>query len=70
MKAKGRLYNAGTIACINEAFKQIADELPRQYTLCYYPANQQRDGSYRRIRVAVNRASVKIRARTGYRAGK
>lgn len=66
----GRLYNAGTIASINEAFKQIADELPRQYTLCYYPTNQQRDGSYRRIRVAVNRAGVKIRARTGYRAGK
>jgi len=65
----GRLYHAETLASLNEAFSQIAEELRRQYTLCYYPVNQKRDGSYRRIRVTVDRPGAKVRARTGYRAG-
>lgn len=66
----GRLLQAGPTVSLKSAFGQIADELRRQYTVCYYPANQKRDGSFRRIRVSVGRAGVKVRARTGYRAGK
>lgn len=65
----GRLYHAETINSLNEAFSQIAEELRRQYTLCYYPVNQKRDGSYRRIHVTVDRPGAKVRARAGYRAG-
>lgn len=66
----GRVYHAGTAVALRDAFAQIAEELRGQYTLCYYPANQKRDGSFRRIRVTVGRAGASVRARTGYRAGK
>ncbi|MGA2262498.1 MAG: hypothetical protein ABSH28_13815, partial [Acidobacteriota bacterium] len=64
----GRLELAGNIGSLQEAFARIAEELGRQYTLCYYPSNQARDGSLRRIRVEVNRPGIKIRARAEYRA--
>jgi Ca-activated chloride channel family protein len=66
----GRLYHAESTVSLKNAFVQIAEELRRQYTLCYYPANQKRDGSFRRIRVTVRQSGVIVRARTGYRAGK
>jgi Ca-activated chloride channel family protein len=66
----GRLYQAQTPDTLTTAFRQIADELRRQYTVCYYPANQERDGSLRRIRVTVSRPDVIIHARTSYRAAK
>jgi Ca-activated chloride channel family protein len=64
----GRHYRTETLLNLNEAFTQIAEELPRQYSLCYYPARQARDGSYRRIRVTVDHPGARVRARTGYRA--
>jgi hypothetical protein len=50
------------------AFASIAEELRRQYWLGYYPTNTARDGRYRKIRGAVDRPDVVIRAREGYRA--
>ena len=64
----GARYRAATLADLNEALAQVARELTEQYTLCYYPTNQARDGSYRRIGVEVNRRGVTVRARAGYRA--
>jgi Ca-activated chloride channel family protein len=63
----GRLDRAASIGSISDAFSRIAEELRRQYTLCYYPSNQTRDGSYRRIRVEVDRPGVTVRARAAYR---
>ncbi len=64
----GRVYHADTAASLSDAFSQIADDLRHQYTLCYYPANPRRDGSYRNIRVRVDKPGVKVRARAGYRS--
>ncbi len=63
----GRVYRAESTASLKEAFAQIAEELRRQYTLCYYPADQKRDGTFRRIKVTVGRTGAVVRARTGYR---
>jgi len=63
----GRLDRAASIGSISDAFSRIAEELRCQYTLTYYPSNQTRDGSYRRIRVEVNRPGVTVRARAAYR---
>ncbi len=52
------------------AFAAVAEELSHQYTIDYYPSNERRDGSYRKISVRVNRKGTKIRARQGYRAPK
>jgi Ca-activated chloride channel family protein len=68
-RSGGRLFHAATLGNSVEAFARVADELRHQYVLGYYPSNRARDGSYRRIRVTVDRPGVKIRARSGYRAG-
>lgn len=65
----GRVYQAQSVDKLRSAFAQIAEELQNQYTLCYYPANQKRDGSLRRLRVTVARPGVSIHARVSYRAG-
>jgi VWFA-related protein len=65
--SEGRLFHAETMGSLQEAFSQVAQELSLQYTLCYYPADQKRGGSYRRLRVTVDRPNVIVRARTGYR---
>lgn len=63
----GRLFNASTAPSLKGAFAQIAEELRHQYTICYYPDEAAGDGSYRTIRVTVDRPDVRIRARKGYR---
>ncbi|MBL8171297.1 MAG: VWA domain-containing protein [Acidobacteria bacterium] len=67
-RSGARLYKAETITDVNQAFSQIAEELRHQYSLSYYPANEKRDGTYRKIRVIVERPDTAVRARKGYRA--
>jgi Ca-activated chloride channel family protein len=64
----GRYYDVDTITDIQQAFTGIAEELRRQYWIGYYPSDQARDGSYRKIRVTVDKPEAAIRAREGYRA--
>jgi Ca-activated chloride channel family protein len=63
----GRVCSAGSLIALKDAFAQIAGELQRQYTLCYYPSDPPRDGSFRRIRVSVDYPGVTVRTRAGYR---
>ncbi|MBO0721533.1 MAG: VWA domain-containing protein [Blastocatellia bacterium] len=67
-RSGARLYKADLLGDIKQAFQLIADELRHQYTISYYPSNDKRDGSYRRIRVVVDQSNVAVRARKGYRA--
>jgi VWFA-related protein len=63
----GRILDPSTIPTLHEAFSTIAEELRNQYTLYYYPSNPSNDGSFRRIRVTVEKPGVKLRFRSGYR---
>ncbi len=67
-RSGGRYYNVASIRDTKQAFSNIVEELRRQYWLGYYPSNTAEDGSYRRIRVSVNKPGVVVRARQGYRA--
>ncbi|HKX29630.1 MAG TPA: VWA domain-containing protein, partial [Blastocatellia bacterium] len=67
-KTGGRLYQADTTADLEDAFSKIANDLRFQYAVSYYPSNGTRDGSYRRIKITVNKPDVIVRAREGYRA--
>ncbi len=66
-RSGARLYKAETITDVSQAFAQIADELRHQYSLSYYPANEKRDGVYRKIRVVVSQPDAVVRSRKGYR---
>jgi len=50
------------------AFEELARELRTQYSLGYTPTNEKRDGSFRKIRVQVQRGDYKVQARRGYYA--
>lgn len=54
---------------LQTAFDEILQDLSNQYLIGYQPTNQNRDGAWRRLRVDVNRADVRVRHREGYRLG-
>lgn len=60
-----RLYRAEQ-ENLNLAFRGVAEELRRQYSLGYYPTNTPRPGERRGIRVRVNRPELVVRTRDSY----
>jgi Ca-activated chloride channel homolog len=81
--ARGRAYLTGLAAAtggkmvlapttpggLTKAFESIAEELRRQYSIGYYPANPSSPGERRQIKVRVNRPKLVIRARDSYIVG-
>ena len=60
-----RLYNAEQ-QNLALAFRSVAEELRRQYSLGYYPTNTPRPGERRNIKVRVNRPELVVRTRDSY----
>ena len=60
-----RLYNAEQ-QNLDYAFRSVAEELRRQYSLGYYPKNAPHPGERRNIRVRVNRPELAVRTRDSY----
>ena len=66
-KTGGRVYEAiEERSSMDLAFRNIAEELRRQYSLGYYPKEQAQVGEQRRIKVKVRRPGVAVRARDSY----
>ncbi|MGH9520907.1 MAG: VWA domain-containing protein [Terriglobales bacterium] len=69
----GKYYYASSLDQLDEAFRQISDELRTQYLLAYYPSQRLAESDFRRINVDVvapNAADLKARYRTGYYTSK
>jgi len=47
-------------------FRQIAEELRTSYELAYYPTNEVKDETFRKIVIKPKRDGLKVRAKTGY----
>ena len=60
-----RLYNAEQ-QNLDAAFRSVAEELRRQYSLGYYPKNAPRPGERRNVKVRVNRPELVVRTRDSY----
>lgn len=64
----GRVINVGhNGAKLEQAFRQIQDELRTQYLLSYTPTNAKADGTFRKISLSCGKG-VKVQTRTGYYA--
>jgi Ca-activated chloride channel homolog len=65
----GKYYYATSMSQLDDAFRQISDELRTQYLLAYYPSQRLSNSQFRRIQVAVTPAepaSYHVRHRAGY----
>ena len=69
-KSGGRYVSKPGGQALDEAFKEILEELSNQYTLGYRPDNTARDGRWRTIQLKLSRPETNARTRNGYRAPK
>jgi hypothetical protein len=60
-----RLYDAEQ-QNLDYAFRSVAEELRRQYSLGYYPKNAPRAGERRDLKVKVNRPELVVKTRDSY----
>ena len=63
----GRAFSTDSINALDDAFRELLDELSSQYVLVYQPTNTARDNTWREITVSVD-GHRRVRARQGYRA--
>jgi Ca-activated chloride channel family protein len=69
----GRFFYATSVPQLDDAFRQISDELRTQYLLAYYPSQRLSDSDFRRIQVkvtGVTASDLNVRHRTGYYTSK
>jgi Ca-activated chloride channel family protein len=69
----GKYFYASSLPQLDDAFKQISDELRTQYLLAYYPSERFSDSDFRRIDVKVTGADAngaRVRHRAGYYTSK
>lgn len=66
----GRVFPVGDLGEARSAFKSVAEEIGTKYTIGYYPSNDKKDGTYRKIKVEVVGLpkGATVRAREGYTA--
>jgi len=64
----GQIFRAEKFSDLSGVYKQVAAAIRTVYSVGYYPTNAERDGTFRRVRVAVNRADAAVRTRKGYYA--
>ena len=69
-KSGGRYVSKPGGQALDEAFRDILEELSNQYTLGYRPENSARDGRWRSIQLKISSPELNARTRDGYRAPK
>lgn len=62
----GKVFPLKSFSRLNAIYEQIGAELGTFYSIGYYPTNARRDGTWRALRVEVNRPGAKAHARSGY----
>ncbi len=71
-KNSGGKVFAADLSEAQSAFKKVADEIGTKYSLGYYPSNEKRDGTYRKIKIELKGVAngTTVQAREGYTAPK
>ena len=66
----GRMLEVRGSDKLEAALDEIAEELHHQYSLGYYPQNENWDGKFRKIQISAGEKGYKIYARKGYYANR
>lgn len=68
----GKVFPVGDLSEARGAFRAVAEEIGTKYTIGYYPTNDKRDGTFRKIRVELKGvpAGATVHTRDGYTAPK
>jgi len=64
----GRIYKPASFARLNDAYREVAEELRHQYAIYYTPSNKTHDGSFRHVRVVTRNPQYRTSTRIGYYA--
>jgi VWFA-related protein len=64
----GQVFHVDRSHTLDDAFKEIQDEMRSQYAITYQPPNPKRDGTYHKIELRVASKDNKVQARKGYYA--
>jgi len=66
----GKVFPVGDLTEARNAFKSVSDEIGTKYTLGYYPSNDKRDGTFRKIKVELKGLppGTLVTSREGYKA--
>jgi VWFA-related protein len=64
----GRMLEVKGMDKLNSALDEISDELHNQYSLGYYPGNQNWNGKFRKIQIVTQQQGYRVYARKGYYA--
>jgi Ca-activated chloride channel family protein len=62
----GRLEMLASLDDLEPTYRGILQELREQYVLGYYPTALRNDGTWRPVKVRVDRGGMRVRAREGY----
>jgi Ca-activated chloride channel homolog len=65
----GKYYYATSLNQLDDAFRQISDELRTQYLLAYYPSQRYSSSDFRQLRIDLTNAPVGGPFQSHYRAG-
>jgi VWFA-related protein len=64
----GRAFFPAKLEKLVSNFKRIADDLRSQYTIAYRSTNAKKDGTFRKIRINVEKGRYAVHTRSGYYA--
>jgi VWFA-related protein len=64
----GQIFKAEKVGDLSGVYKQVAAAIRTVYSIGYYPTNAEHDGTFRRVRINVNRPDAAVRTRKGYYA--
>ena len=66
----GHVFHIDRKNPLQDAFRELQDEMRSQYAIGYTPSNAAKDGTFRRIEIRTNNKDFKVQARKGYFASK
>jgi VWFA-related protein len=64
----GRVFRVDRKYTLEDAFRDLQDEMRSQYSISYTPTNSKRDGTFRKIDLRASNKDYKIQTRKGYYA--